>query len=70
VIGGQPGAEHGPSPVGGPGAAGRRRSDDRDRPDFDPDNPWAVEQGGPGVIEPDLDPVTHDPGPGVLGVDR
>jgi hypothetical protein len=35
----------------------------------DPRDPWAVPEGGPAVIEPQPD-VDHDPGPGVIGIDR
>ena len=55
---------------------GPRRSR-QDRPDrrvgeqgFDPDNPWAVAVGVPPVIEPAPEPERHDPGPGVIGIDR
>ena len=37
---------------------------------FDPDNPWAVAVGVPPVIEPAPEPEHHDPGPGVIGIDR
>lgn len=36
----------------------------------DPDDPWAVRQGSPAVIEPATEPEDFDPGPGVIGLDR
>jgi hypothetical protein len=45
-------------------AGNRRRRKDTGRSD-----PWAVAQGGPAVLEPD-EPTDHDPGPGVIGLDR
>lgn len=35
----------------------------------DPNDPWAVDTGVPAVITPDP-PRPHDPGPGVIGIDR
>jgi hypothetical protein len=35
----------------------------------DPADPWSVPEGVPPVIE-SVDPVEHDPGPGVIGLDR
>jgi hypothetical protein len=40
----------------------RRRSSDSN-------DPW-IPKGVPPVIEPVDDPITHDPGPGVIGIDR
>jgi hypothetical protein len=37
---------------------------------FDPHNPWAVAEGVLPVIEPAPEPRYHDPGPGVIGIDR
>jgi hypothetical protein len=37
---------------------------------FDPDDPWAVAEGVASVIEPAPEPKVHDPGPGVIGIDR
>ncbi len=52
----------------------RSRQDRQDRrageQGFDPDNPWAVAVGVPPVIEPAPEPEHHDPGPGVIGIDR
>jgi len=71
VIGAQSGTHHVSPPVGTTGSAGRRRADNGERRvGFDPDNPWAVAEGGPGVIEPGPAPTRHDPGPGVFGIDR
>ncbi|GAA3912817.1 hypothetical protein [Actinoplanes auranticolor] len=48
--------------------ANRCRSGERGQgPAFDPDNPWATEQGVPPVIEPSRRQYRHDPGPGVIG---
>jgi hypothetical protein len=35
----------------------------------DPSDPWSVAEGGRGILEPDPEPI-HDPGPGVIGIDR
>jgi uncharacterized protein YukE len=52
-------------------AAGRRdRRDGDDRNRFDPNDPWRVEQGVAGVIVPPAESESHDPGPGVIGMDR
>ncbi len=69
VIGGQAG---GAAQAGGMhGAAARRRSGTgQDANHFDPDDPWAVAEGGPSVLEPDTTPQRHEPGPGVIGIDR
>ncbi|NJC70335.1 hypothetical protein HC031_11520 [Planosporangium thailandense] len=37
---------------------------------WDPDDPWAVEQGVTPVLEPGREQSFHDPGPGVIGIDR
>ncbi len=37
--------------------------------EWDPDDPWAVAEGVPPVIYPFPEP-NHDPGPGVIGLDR
>jgi len=31
---------------------------------------WGVPQGRPGILEPPPEPPIHDPGPGVIGIDR
>jgi hypothetical protein len=63
MIGGRPqaGKGGGASPVGAPGSRRRRRDDD---------DGWAVTAGVPGVLLPDPEPDEHDPGPGVIGIDR
>jgi hypothetical protein len=71
VIGGQPNGDRGVQPMGASAASGRRRAlQTEQRAGFDPDDPWAVEDGGPGVIEPNRAPTRHDPGSGVIGIDR
>jgi hypothetical protein len=67
-----PGGMIGGRPQGGKGGGGtsmgaapgnkRRRRDDGDG--------WAVASGVPGVLVPDPEPDEHDPGPGVIGIDR
>jgi hypothetical protein len=44
-------------------AYGRRRQRDSD-------DPWAIKEAVPAVIEPQPAPSEHDPGPGVIGIDR
>jgi hypothetical protein len=44
-------------------ASQRNRGPGNDR------GPWSVRSGVPAVIEPD-EPAEHDPGPGVIGIDR
>lgn len=57
--------------AGGPGGRrGQQGSDDRDSQHWDPDNPWAVEEGVAPSIEPNRTVSRHDPGTGVLGQDR
>jgi hypothetical protein len=52
-------------------AAGRLgRGGRRNRSHADPNDPWAVAEGGPTVLEPVPEPTEHDPGPGVIGLDR
>ncbi|MDT5028288.1 MAG: hypothetical protein QOE61_4714, partial [Micromonosporaceae bacterium] len=63
---GRPGAgTSGLSATGRPGRGGRQPPSQTD-----PDDPWAVAQGGPAVLEPLPEPTEHDPGPGVIGLDR
>jgi hypothetical protein len=61
-------------PAGSAGAtvvpAGRATSHYRRRRAKDPDDPWAVSEGVPAILEPSLEPTTHEPGPGVIGIDR
>jgi hypothetical protein len=56
--------------VRGGSGSGSVRSGGRRRRRSDPADPWAVPQGGPSVLEPDPEPAEHDPGPGVIGLDR
>jgi hypothetical protein len=51
--------------AGGPGSGGRRRTR-RSLADVT----WAVPAGGPPVLIPASDHDVHDPGPGVIGIDR
>jgi hypothetical protein len=52
------------APGGRPGSAyGRRRPKD-------PNDPWAVKDGVPPLLEPPTHPTEYDPGPGVIGLDR
>jgi len=46
------------------GAAGGKRRE------VAPDDPWAVREGGPAVLQPAPESAQHDPGPGVIGIDR
>jgi hypothetical protein len=48
---------------------GKGNHDDESR-NWDPDDPWALEQGVAPVLEPGPERSTHDPGPGVIGLDR
>jgi hypothetical protein len=51
------------NPVGGVIGNGARRDP------HDPNDPWEVPEGRPAILEPDPEP-THEPGPGVIGIDR
>jgi hypothetical protein len=53
-------------PVGG-GTAGVRRERRRTLPS---DTEWEVREGVPPVLLPPPEPTEHDPGPGVIGIDR
>jgi hypothetical protein len=57
-----------------PGAQGngsrRRDGEAGSGPAFDPDNPWATEEGVDPVIEAPRFLHRHDPGPGVIGWQR
>jgi hypothetical protein len=74
VLGEQPGiagsARGGRQVSGGVFGQRLRRHGDDSSLTFDPNNPWATEQGGPAVLEPGAEPASHDPGPGVIGIDR
>ncbi|WP_159104488.1 hypothetical protein [Plantactinospora sp. BB1] len=52
------------------GARGRRDADEPEQRQWDPDNPWEVEQGVAPEIEPNRDVGRHEPGGGILGKDR
>jgi hypothetical protein len=78
---GQGGAAGGPASAHGAGAnaagqpplAGQRRTGgDRDdeSQQWDPDDPWAVERGVAPVLQPGKEQSSHEPGPGVIGIDR
>jgi hypothetical protein len=64
-------------PAGGGGSGGARTVPGgrsvmpgmRRRPN-DPNDPWAVKEGAPAVLEPAAEPASFDPGPGVIGLDR
>jgi hypothetical protein len=59
------------NPVGGMiGTHGHAVTIGRGRRHSDPDDPWAVQDAGPGVLLPPPEPEHHDPGPGVIGIDR
>lgn len=49
------------------GAHGVRRERKRSLP---PDTEWEVRKGVPPVLLPPPEPTRHDPGPGVIGIDR
>ncbi len=64
-------SEPGQGILGGPGAAGGRRGGGKDELGRGPaDVEWGVRTGVAPVIEPNLKPVRHDPGPGVIGIDK
>jgi hypothetical protein len=76
VIGQQPGgrpAGVGQVPaagmLGGPQGQPRNRAAAAEGKGWDPDNPWAVEEGVAPVISPDVTRAV-DPGPGIIGMDR
>ena len=63
VIAGRPnGAATQPPVAAGLGVRRRRQQD--------LDEPWTVHEGVAPVIEPKPEPTGHDPGPGVIGIDR
>ncbi|MBF9130891.1 hypothetical protein I0C86_18285 [Plantactinospora sp. S1510] len=49
---------------------GRKSGDEQDTRHWDPDNPWAVEEGVAPEIEPNRTVGRHEPGTGVIGKDR
>jgi hypothetical protein len=52
------------------GQRGRQTGDEQDTRHWDPDNPWAVEEGVAPEIEPNRTVGRHEPGTGVIGKDR
>jgi hypothetical protein len=52
------------------GQRGRQTRDEQDTRHWDPDNPWAVEEGVAPEIEPNRTVGRHEPGTGVIGKDR
>jgi hypothetical protein len=73
VIGEQPsgtGVAAGGRPVGVAGQRGTARRRDESDQRFDPDNPWTTEEGVPAVLQPRAEPTRHEPGAGVIGIDR
>jgi len=77
VLGGpipEEGSTRGINPIGGllggpmgAGVTGDRRGSGRSAPSY---TEWEVPEGGPPVILPPPEPKDHDPGPGVIGIDR
>jgi hypothetical protein len=49
---------------------GRKTGEEQDTRHWDPDNPWAVEEGVAPEIEPNRTVGRHEPGTGVIGKDR
>lgn len=66
---GQSGQGARPGILSQPGVGGLRRDDEK-RQRFDPDEPWLVKEGVPPVLEAPPEQARHDPGPGVIGIDR
>jgi hypothetical protein len=52
--------------TGSSGGSGGRRGGRRSLADV----AWAMPAGGPAVLIPEPDHDVHDPGPGVIGIDR
>ncbi len=67
-----PGGLIGGVPPGRPSApnSGVARGSMRRQRGKDEESDWVVPSGVPGVLQPDPEPEMHDPGPGVLGIDR
>jgi hypothetical protein len=63
-------AASGGQPIGSAGQRGAGRRRDESDQHFDPDNPWATEEGVPGVLRPQAEVTRHEAGPGVIGIDR
>ncbi|MBE1488704.1 hypothetical protein [Plantactinospora soyae] len=66
--GGAAGGTGSPGMIGG--QRGRQTGDEQDTRHWDPDNPWAVEEGVAPEIEPNRAVGRHEPGTGVIGKDR
>ncbi len=65
------GSESGQGMLGGPGGAGGRRGGGKDELSRGrADVQWEVRTGVIPVIEPSTETVRHDPGPGVIGIDK
>jgi hypothetical protein len=69
VGGGRPPSITGQRPIR-PGGRAALWSSQRKRQDHGRNDPWSVPKGVPAVLEPSPEPVDHDPGPGVIGLDR
>jgi hypothetical protein len=55
----------------GGGLPAGRPTDRRTRRTMPPDTEWPVRKGVPPVLEPPPErEIVHDPGPGVIGIDR
>jgi hypothetical protein len=67
-----PAGTRGAAGTGQPPLAGQHSAGGRDdeSQQWDPDDPWAVERGVAPVLEPGKEPSSHEPGPGVIGIDR
>jgi hypothetical protein len=64
------GSEHPEAGMWGAGlGAGRLGDRRRSRRSLPPDTEWPVPRGVPPVLQPGPEPI-HDPGPGVIGIDR
>jgi hypothetical protein len=48
----------------------RRGASETDRRQWNPNEPWEVDEGVDPVIMPDASPTCVDPGPGIIGLDR
>jgi hypothetical protein len=64
---GRPGAS---GPMGAAAGRGAVGSGQRKNRSSDPEDPFEVPEGGPGLIDAPEEPVDFDPTPGVIGLDR